>query len=175
MPIVHISCGFCAETFERAGARVGDLVLCPRCRSKVPAAAATGTAPQAATRPDAGAAAAQAQPAASGRRMVRLKHSCPWCHRRYDVELHACPRCGLNIGRARMKRNQRDEEGEDGGDSSGSRHGVLPGLVVYGALAFGLALLRSESTLLTVSLIAAVGLAIVALSWWWRSGRGAQG
>jgi hypothetical protein len=52
-----------------------------------------------------------ASTATAHRSHVQLLRSCPWCHRRYDVELTACPRCGYSAARAQMMRNAALEEG----------------------------------------------------------------
>jgi DNA-directed RNA polymerase subunit RPC12/RpoP len=135
MARVDVTCDSCSTRFEKPKVKPGDATMCPRCRSLVVVRAAPPPPPprpppeppreptpevvfphpevvaEPTPEPHApvephGAAAATVQ-----RPHVELLRSCPWCLRRYDVELTACPRCGYSAARAQMMRNAALEEG----------------------------------------------------------------
>lgn len=127
MTRVEVTCDSCTITFAKPKLKSGDATMCPRCRSlvvvpaePVPRAPSPPPEPEPMSEPveapfagEDVAREQQAEPIAAEaeRAHVALLRSCPWCQRRYDVELSKCPRCGHSAARAQMRRNEAEEAG----------------------------------------------------------------
>ena len=134
-----VTCPSCRQGFTVTDNTPGTEYDCPHCAKRMRLA---GGAPNAAPPPP-----PQGTLAPAGKRKFALERTCPACGVRYPTNEPRCPQCGAGYRKARIRRDNPDEDrGFFAAEKKGISAGVVGGLVMiaiavvwfFGGMAVGI-------------------------------------